>query len=31
MIHIENLTKTYSGTTVLNIEELTIPKVFFSA
>uniref|UniRef100_UPI00404980CC ABC transporter ATP-binding protein n=1 Tax=Flavobacterium sp. TaxID=239 RepID=UPI00404980CC len=26
MIQVENLTKTYNGTTVLNIENLTIPK-----
>jgi ABC-2 type transport system ATP-binding protein len=26
MIHTNNITKTYNGTTVLNIEELTIPK-----
>lgn len=26
MIHTKNITKTYNGTTVLNIEELTIPK-----
>ncbi|WP_428223826.1 ABC transporter ATP-binding protein [Flavobacterium sp.] len=26
MIHVENISKTYNGTTVLNIESLTIPK-----